>query len=97
MHISEKGQTALTLADGLGDIGISSVYQRDTLTVSYTKWLWATNVIIHSLIFLLVAWRCIHVSSFRKCAEKILDLPASSQAAVVNFHLNLARAPQDQQ
>ena len=32
MHINEKGQTALTLADDLGDIGISSVYQRDTLT-----------------------------------------------------------------
>ena len=34
MHISEKGQTALTLADGLGDIGIRSVCQRDTLTTS---------------------------------------------------------------
>ena len=32
VHINEKGQTALTLADGLGDICISLVYQRDTLT-----------------------------------------------------------------
>ena len=33
MHINEKGQTALTLVDGLGDIGITSVYQHDTLTI----------------------------------------------------------------
>ena len=34
MHINEKGQMALTLADGLCDIGISSVYQHDTLTIN---------------------------------------------------------------
>ena len=32
MHINEKGQMAFTLVDGLGDIGIGSMYQRDTLT-----------------------------------------------------------------
>ena len=33
MHINEIFQMTLTLADGLGDIGIGSVYQSDTLTM----------------------------------------------------------------
>ena len=32
MHINAIGQMALTLADGLDDLGAGSVYQRDTLT-----------------------------------------------------------------